>query len=101
MQIEALERSSENLRGSYLWRGELRLWDGQVLLGYYAAADGDIRSKGTMYFVLDSQSQHAHGRWVGLSYDGPVISGYATLAHTQEEAKALMTRLLYDADAPA
>src|SRR3954447_12759800 len=32
IQIEALERSSENERGGYLWRGELRLWDGQVLM---------------------------------------------------------------------
>ena len=48
VQIEALERSTENEQGGYLWRGELRLWDGQVLMGYYAAADGNVRSKGTM-----------------------------------------------------
>ncbi len=71
IQIEALERSSENERGGYLWRGELRLWDGQILMGYYAAADGNVRSKGTMYFVLHAQGEYAHGRWVGLSYDGP------------------------------
>src|SRR6201991_921086 len=46
IQIEALERSAENERGGYLWRGELRLWDGQVLMGYYAAADGNVRLKG-------------------------------------------------------
>src|SRR3954471_10677832 len=37
IQIEALERSSENERGGYVWRGELRVWDGQILMGYYAA----------------------------------------------------------------
>jgi transcriptional regulator with XRE-family HTH domain len=93
VQIEALERSAQNERG-YLWRGELRLWDGQVLMGYYAAADGNIRSKGTMYFVLHAQGEYAHGRWVGLSYDGPVISGYATLARTDDEAEAAMRRLV-------
>ena len=101
IQIEALERSAENERGGYLWRGELRLWDGQVLMGYYAAADGNVRSKGTMYLVLHAQGDYAHGRWVGLSYDGPVISGNATLARTQEQAQAAMTRLLDDAETPA
>jgi transcriptional regulator with XRE-family HTH domain len=101
VQIEALERSAENERGGYLWRGELRLWDGQVLMGYYAAADGNVRSKGTMFFVFHAQGEHAHGRWVGLSYDGPVVSGYATLARDHEQAKAVMNRLLAEAEAPA
>lgn len=93
IQIEALERSSENERGAYLWRGELRLWDGQVLMGYYAAADGNVRSKGTMFFVLHPQGEFAEGRWVGLSYDGPVTSGHAALARTQDEVQSVMARL--------
>src|SRR3954453_15334984 len=101
VQIEALERSSENERGGYLWRGELRVWDGQILMGYYAAADGNVRSKGTVYFVLHAQGDYARGRWVGLSYDGPVISGYATLARTQDHAQAVMARLLDQEEAPA
>jgi transcriptional regulator with XRE-family HTH domain len=101
VRIEALERSDENKRGGYLWRGELRLWDGQVLMGHYGAADGNVRSKGTMFFVLHAQGEHAHGRWVGLSYDGPVVSGHAVLARDQEEAKTVMNRLLDEAEAPA
>ena len=101
ISIEALERSSENERGGYLWRGELRLWDGQILMGYYAAADGNVRSKGTMFFILHPHGEHAHGRWVGLSFDGPVTSGCATLARSQEQAQAVMTRLLDGAEAPA
>jgi transcriptional regulator with XRE-family HTH domain len=93
VQIEALERSSQSPRG-YVWRGELRLWDGQALMGYYAAADGNVRSKGTMYFVLHAQGEHAHGRWVGLSYDGPVISGYAALARTEDQVKAVIQRAI-------
>lgn len=93
IQIEALERSTENERGGYLWRGELRLWDGQVLTGYYAANDGNVTSKGTMFFILHAQGDHAEGRWVGLSYDGPIITGHATLARTREDAQAAMTRL--------
>ena len=65
--------------------------------GYYAAADGNVRSKGTMYLVLHAQGDYAHGRWVGLSYDGPVVSGYATLARSQEEAKSVMDRVIEEA----
>jgi hypothetical protein len=94
VQIEALERSSENERGGYLWRGELRLWDGQALMGWYAAADGNVRSKGTMFFMLHAQGEYAHGRWVSLSYDGPVVSGFGALARTQPQAEAVMKGLL-------
>src|SRR4051794_38632843 len=101
IQIEALERSSENERGGYLWRGELRVWDGQILMGYYAAADGNVRSKGTMYLVLHAQGEYAQGRWVGLSYDGPVVSGYAALSRTRDSAQEVMTRLRENAETPA
>lgn len=101
IQIEALERSSENQRGGYLWRGELRLWDGQILAGYYAAADGNVRSKGTVFFVLHPQGDFAEGRWVGLSYDGPIITGHAALAPTQEQVQAVMSRLLAVEQTPA
>jgi hypothetical protein len=46
----------EDEDGGYLWRGELRLWDNEILMGWYAANDGSVRSKGTMYFVM-----HPHG----------------------------------------
>jgi transcriptional regulator with XRE-family HTH domain len=95
IQIDALERSEENPRGGYLWRGELRLWDGQVLMGWYAANDGNVRSKGTMFFMLHPQGEYAEGRWVGLSYDGPIVSGHAALAHSREEVQAVMTRLAH------
>jgi hypothetical protein len=70
-------------------------------MGYYAAADRNVRSKGTMYFVLHAQGDYAHGRWVGLSYDGPVVSGYAALARSREQTQAVMARLLDEAEAPA
>jgi hypothetical protein len=63
-------------------------------MGYYAAADGNVRSKGTMYFVLHAQGEYAHGRWVGLSYDGPVVSGYAALARTQEQVQRAVSRVI-------
>jgi hypothetical protein len=49
IQIEATARGRPVEEGGYLWRGELRLWDNEILLGWYAASDGSVRSKGTMY----------------------------------------------------
>ena len=62
-------------------------------MGYYAAADTNVRSKGTVFFVLHPQGEYAEGRWVGLSYDGPIVSGLAALARTQDAVKTVMTRL--------
>jgi transcriptional regulator with XRE-family HTH domain len=52
IQIEATARGRPVEEGGYLWRGELRLWDNEILMGWYAANDGSVRSKGTMYFVM-------------------------------------------------
>lgn len=64
-------------------------------MGWYAANDGNVRSKGTMFFMLHPQGEYAEGRWVGLSYDGPVVSGHAALAHSREEVQAIMNRLTH------
>lgn len=76
--------------GGYHWRGELRLWDNELLMGWYAAADNAVRSKGTMYFVLHPHGQHLTGRWVGMSHDGNIITGAGALAHTETEARELV-----------
>jgi transcriptional regulator with XRE-family HTH domain len=79
--------------GGYIWRGEFRLWDNEVLMGWYAAADGAVRSKGTMYFVLHANGSSAVGRWVGLSYDGKVITGWAALAKREDQIPSLIEDL--------
>ena len=56
LQVATISRGLAVEEGGFHWSGELRLWDNEVLMGWYAANDGSIRSKGTMYFVL-----HPHG----------------------------------------
>jgi hypothetical protein len=34
-----------------------------------------VRSKGTMFFTLHQHGTRMTGRWVGLSYDGPIVTG--------------------------
>jgi Glyoxalase-like domain len=51
--------------GSYRWRGELRLWDNEALIGWYRSTDAAVRSKGSLYLALHPHGTHAWGRWVG------------------------------------
>ena len=52
IQIEALQRGREIADGGYLWRGELRLWDNEILTGWYASIEPTVRSKVTLYFAI-------------------------------------------------
>jgi transcriptional regulator with XRE-family HTH domain len=83
LQLDA-ERALPVAEGSYRWRGELRLWDNEALMGWYHSTDAAVRSKGTMYLALHPHGTHAWGRWVGMSYDGPVVSGWGAMARSQE-----------------
>jgi hypothetical protein len=97
LQLSTVTRGLSEDEGGYHWSGELRLWDNEILMGWYAASDGSIRAKGTMCFVID----HPHGlnlsgRWVGLGYDNKVMTGWATIARTREESEQTMKRLTQD-----
>jgi len=91
--VETATRGIAVEDGGYHWRGELRLWDNEVLMGWYAALDGSVRSKGTMYFVLHPHGQRMNGRWVGLSYDGRVVTGLGAMARTEDEVTTAMREL--------
>jgi transcriptional regulator with XRE-family HTH domain len=98
-EIQATSRGDEIPKGGYLWRGEFRLWDNEVLMGWYVASEAAVRSKGTLYYVLHPQGLHLRGRWVGMSYDGPLQTGWATMAHTKDETLQLMDDLRSQAPA--
>ena len=76
----------------YRWQGELRLWDNEALIGWYRSTDGAVRSKGTLYLSLHPHGTSAWGRWVGMSYDGLVITGWGAIARAEE----LATRTVQD-----
>jgi hypothetical protein len=57
--------------------------------------DGSIRSKGTMYFVIDAHGLHMSGRWVGLGYDDQIMTGFASMAHSCEDSEQTMTQLIH------
>jgi transcriptional regulator with XRE-family HTH domain len=80
--------------GSYRWRGEFRLWDNEALMGWYRSTDEAVRSKGTMYLALHPHGTHAWGRWVGLSYEGWVITGWGAISRTEEQAHNVVQKLI-------
>src|SRR5690242_12735897 len=43
LQLDA-ERAVPIDEGSFRWRGEMRLWDNEALMGWYRSADGAVRS---------------------------------------------------------
>jgi transcriptional regulator with XRE-family HTH domain len=88
------ERAIPVEQGSYRWHGELRLWDQEALMGWYRSTDAAVRSKGTMYLALHRHGTHAWGRWVGMSYDGDVITGWGSLARTEEHSGQIVHDLI-------
>ena len=76
IRVATITRGLSEEEGGYHWSGELRLSDNEVLMGWYAANDGSIRSKGTMYFVLHPHGLNMSGRWVGLGYDDKIMTGW-------------------------
>ena len=95
LHLNTLTRGLAVEEGGYHWSGELRLWDNEILMGWYASNDGSIRSKGTMYFVLHPHGLNMPGRWVGLGYDDQIMTGFASMAHSREESEEAMTRLVH------
>ena len=56
----------------------------EALIGWYRSTNAAVRSKGTLYLALHQHGTYAWGRWVGMSYDGPVVSGWGAIARTEE-----------------
>ena len=93
LRVSTLTHGLSDEEGGYHWSGELRLWDNEILMGWYASTEGAIRDKGTMYFVLHPHGLSMGGRWVGLSNDGKVITGYGSMAKEHDSAEAVIDRL--------
>lgn len=95
IDVQTITRGIEVHEGGYHWRGELRLWDSEILMGWYAATDDSVRSKGTMYFVLHTHGQRIYGRWVGMSHDGKILTGWGGMARDADTA----TQVIHDLEA--
>lgn len=81
-------------QGTYAWTGEMRLFDNDVLIGWYVSTEGAVRSKGSIYFKLHPHGLYAAGRWVGLSYDGDIITGFGAMARESSAAEGAVRDLI-------
>lgn len=90
IQWEALTRGTE---GGHLWRGELRLWDHEILTGWHSATDSAADSIVSVYLVVLPNGASIHGRWVGLGNDRTVVTGWGALAREQQDLQLLITDL--------
>jgi hypothetical protein len=93
IQVATITHGLSPDEGGYHWNGALRLWDSEILLGWYSASEGSVRSKGTMYFTLHPHGQQMAGRWVGLGYDDRIMTGWGSMAKTRENAEAVIAQL--------
>jgi hypothetical protein len=46
-----------------------------------------------MYFVLHPHGLPALGRWVGLSHDGKIVTGWAAIAKDEDQIPELVETL--------
>ncbi|HEY1344055.1 MAG TPA: hypothetical protein VGF54_03570 [Streptosporangiaceae bacterium] len=69
-------------------------------MGRYAANEGSIRSKGTLHFVLHPHGLNMSGRWASPGYDGRIMTGWAAMGQTQEEAEDTMRKLIASEGVP-
>ena len=86
-RVESTTRGLSLEDGGYMWRGKLELHDNQLLMGWYVATEAAVRSKGTMFFVVHPHGLRLDGRWVGSSFDGLIVTGWAAMAHSEEGAR--------------
>jgi transcriptional regulator with XRE-family HTH domain len=93
IRVSTITHGLSDEEGGYHWDGELRLWDNEILMGWYASNEGANRDKGTMYFTLHPHGLRMAGRWVGLSNDGKIVTGWGSMAKTREDAEAVITQL--------
>lgn len=79
--------------GGYHWSGELTLWDNRLLMGWYAATESSVQSKGTLFFTLHTHGDQARGIWTGISHDGDLLSGWGALGTSEQDVIAIVDEL--------
>ena len=93
LQLDA-DRATPVAEGSYRWQGELRLWDNEALHRLVPLHRRRRPLQGHPVLALHPHGDCAWGRWVGMSYDGPVVTGWGAIARTEEQAARLVQDLI-------
>jgi hypothetical protein len=87
--------SPENEKAGYKWQGRLQFYQGRDLMGHYCADRAENNTaKGMMYFHFNSARKEFVGRWVGCSYDGPLLCGFGVIAKDKARSLELLQELI-------
>ena len=87
--------SPENPKAGFKWAGQSQFYQGRDLMGHYFAEKSENNTaKGMLYFHYNSARKEFVGRWVGCSYDGPLMSGFGVITKKKEKALALLQEAL-------
>jgi hypothetical protein len=90
------EKSPENPLGGFLWAGQLQFLHGRELMGWYVSMESENNtSKGIFFFNYNSARRLLVGKWVGVSYDGPLCSGFVVIAKERAAALELLKDLVH------
>jgi hypothetical protein len=49
-----------------------------------------------LYLALHPHGTYARGRWVGMSYDGPVVTDWGAIARSEEQVHQVVLDLIND-----
>ena len=95
VKISNKAKSPENPKGGYRWTGQLQFYQGRDLMGhYFAEKEEQNTNKGIMYFCYQSAKRELVGRWVGNSYDGPLLSGFCVISKHRDQSITRLKELL-------
>lgn len=76
------------------WRGELQMWNNEVLIGWYRPPVPVTRTRQGVFLWLPTHENYLFGRWNGVSANNTVISGWCALAPGEDESRQLADNLV-------
>lgn len=80
--------------GGYLWRGEVKIYDNEHIIGHYFPKEENIISKDSMYFLLNRVGNFMTGKWVGCNYDYDFTWEFGVIAKDKDFAVEKIQKLL-------
>lgn len=95
IKINNKTKSPENLKGGYLWSGQLQFYYGRDLMGWYFPIKSENNtSKGIMFFNYNSAQKIFIGKWIGSAYDSPLSAGFVVISKNKKVSLQKLNTLI-------
>lgn len=93
--VDAL-RAGDTLLLDNAWRGELRIFSNEVLIGWYRPPGRSTRSRQAVFLWLPASEEYLYGRWTGVAANNSVVSGWCVLARDESTSREVFEKLARD-----